>query len=59
MIRRGLLRSWPALTKFYGLKPWDVERLTVDELNEYLRQFDAHQREQRLASQRAQRPRRR
>ena len=59
MIRRALLRQWPALTKFFGLMPWHVDRLTIDELNEYLRQFDAHQREQRLATQRAQRSRRR
>jgi hypothetical protein len=56
-VRRALLRSWPALTRFYGLHPWDVERLTSDELNEYLRQFDAYQREQKLAAQRAKRAR--
>ena len=54
-MRRALLRSWPALSRFYGLKPWDVEQLTVDELNEYLRQFDAYQRERRAAAQRAKR----
>lgn len=60
-MRRALLRSWPALTRFFQLYPWDVERLTTDELNEYLRQFDAYQREQKLAAARANRnqPRRR
>jgi hypothetical protein len=49
------------MTRFYQLYPWDVERLTADELNEYLRQFDQHQREQRLAAAKAKRgqPRRR
>lgn len=54
-MRRALLRSWPALSRFYGLKPWHVDRLTVEEINEYLRQFDAYQREQRAAAQRAKR----
>lgn len=60
-MRRALLKSWPALTRFYGLHPWDAERMTLDELNEYLRQFDQHQREQRLAAAKAKRgqPRRR
>jgi hypothetical protein len=52
-VRRALLRSWPALTKFFGLYPWDVERLTLDELNEYMRQFESYQREQKLAAARA------
>jgi hypothetical protein len=54
-VRRALLRSWPALTRFYQLHPWDVDRLTVDELNEYLRQFDEYQREQQNAVRRARR----
>lgn len=52
-MRRALLRSWPALSRFYQIHPWDVDRLTVDELNEYLRQFDDYQREQKLAATRA------
>ena len=58
-MRRALLRSWPALTKFFGLMPWDVERLTGDELREYVKQFDAVQREQQMAAARAKRRQRR
>lgn len=52
-MRRALLRSWPALTRFYQLMPWQAELLTVDELNEYLRQLDAHHREQQRAAMKA------
>jgi hypothetical protein len=34
-VRRRLLKSWPALSHFYGIHPWDVDRLTVDELIAY------------------------
>jgi hypothetical protein len=54
-VRRDLLKSWPAITKFYGLFPWDMERLTVDELNEYLSQMDDVQRERELERKRAKR----
>ena len=54
-MRRALLRSWPALSKFFGLYPWDIDRLTMDELNEYLRQMDQYQREQQNAARRANR----
>jgi hypothetical protein len=57
MIRRALLRQWPALARFYGIHPWDVDRFTLDELNEYLRQHDDYVRQQRLAAQRANRRR--
>lgn len=43
-MRRALLRSWPALTRYYGLRPWDVDLLTIDELNEYLSDWEEHQR---------------
>jgi hypothetical protein len=46
-VRRALLRQWPALTRFYRLMPWDSERLTIDELNEYIRQYAEYQREMR------------
>jgi Tat protein secretion system quality control protein TatD with DNase activity len=55
MIRRALLKQWPALARFYGIHPWDAERFTLDELNEYLRQLDEHHRQQRLAAQQAKR----
>jgi hypothetical protein len=51
-VRRALLRQWPALTKFYGLFPWHVDQLTVDELAEYLRQMRAYQDEQRRQQRR-------
>jgi hypothetical protein len=44
-VRRALLRQWPALTRFYRLFPWDVERLTVDELEQYVNQYADYQRE--------------
>lgn len=36
-MRRRLLDWWPALSLHYGLHPWDVERLTPDELVAYQR----------------------
>lgn len=60
-MRRALLRQMPALTRFYGLKPWELERFTFDELNEYTRQLAEHQENQaaaaRAAENRAQRRR--
>lgn len=35
-MRAALAEAWPALSRFFGLKPWDVERLTLVELNAYL-----------------------
>lgn len=35
-MRRALREQLPALTRFYGLKPWDVERLTFGELDQYM-----------------------
>lgn len=34
-MRRALLEELPALTKFFGLKPWDIDRLTARELHQY------------------------
>lgn len=59
MIRRALVKSWPALSKFFGLFPWDADRLTMDELNEYLRQFDTFHRDQARVAQRQKRTARR
>lgn len=28
--------EWPALSRVFGLYPWDVERLTLAELNVYV-----------------------
>lgn len=38
-MRRRLLKAWPALSYHFGLRPWDVDRLSMDELNEYLVQI--------------------
>lgn len=35
-MRRAIAPAWPALSRVYGLHPWDVERLTPDELRAYL-----------------------
>lgn len=34
-MRRRFLKSWPALSHVCGIYPWDVDRLTVDELKQY------------------------
>jgi hypothetical protein len=33
------------LTRFYGLRPWDLERMTFREVSEYLAQMDRAQSE--------------
>lgn len=47
-MRRALLAEWPALSRLYGLHPWDVPRLTADELIAYRKHLhqtiDAQQR---------------
>ncbi|HNB93548.1 MAG TPA: hypothetical protein PLX07_01100 [Microthrixaceae bacterium] len=35
-MRRALLPLWPALAARYGLHPWDVDRLTPDEINRFI-----------------------
>jgi hypothetical protein len=52
-VRRALLKQWPALSRFYRLFPWDVDRLTVDELREYVDQYADYQRELKKQNQRA------
>ncbi len=54
-MRRALLRQMPALTRFYGILPRDLESFTIDELNEYLRQYEQHQKDLRQAALRAKR----
>jgi hypothetical protein len=34
-VRRALLSLWPALSRVYGLHPWDVDLLTLAELHAY------------------------
>jgi hypothetical protein len=41
-----LLVRLPSLTKFYGLRPWDLERMTLREVSEYLTQMDRAQAEE-------------
>lgn len=48
-----MLKHWPAITRFYGFHPWDVDRFTLDELNEYVRQFNEHNRAQARAAAQA------
>ncbi len=35
-MRRALCKQWPALSQLYGLHPWDLDRLTGDEVGAYL-----------------------
>ena len=35
-MRRALLKAWPALSRVYGLLPWQVGDLTPDEVRAYL-----------------------
>lgn len=44
-MRRALLEELPALTKFYGVMPWHLERMTLREINEYRTQLAAYQRQ--------------
>lgn len=39
-MRRALLSRLPALTRFYGLTPADIDAMTRNEVNEYLIQMD-------------------
>lgn len=39
-MRAALLHQWPALSRLFGLHPWDVDRLTFDELRAYLEHFE-------------------
>ena len=39
------MKRLPALTAFYGLRPWEIEDLTFAELEQYLRQLDSYERE--------------
>lgn len=36
-MRQALHRELPAFTKFYGLKPWEIERLSFREIETYQR----------------------
>ena len=34
------MKQWPALSRVYGLHPWDTDRMTPDELVGYLADLD-------------------
>lgn len=38
-MRRALLKELPALTQFYGLRPADIDRMTIREISEYQTQM--------------------
>ena len=42
MIRRALVDEWPALSHLYGIHPWDMDRLTLAELEAYVTQMRAN-----------------
>jgi len=42
----------PAITRFYGIRPWEIEQFTMDELNEYLRSMDEYNRQAELNARR-------
>ena len=54
-MRAALLKQWPALTRFYRLMPWDLERLTEAELTEYVTQLSDYNKAQAKAERDAKR----
>lgn len=46
-MRRAIGPRWPALSRHFGVHPWDVERLTFDELAGYLDALDEVERAMR------------
>ena len=51
-MRRALAESLPALTRFYGITPPDLERMTFREIDEYLSQMRQAQRDEEEAVRR-------
>lgn len=45
-MRRALLKRLPALTRFYGLKPADIDAMTLREVAEYNAQYETYLRDQ-------------
>lgn len=55
-MRASLIHLWPALSRRFGIHPWDVERLTFNELEAYVDDLEAEVREiQRQQKQRSRR----
>ncbi len=46
-VREALRSHLPALSATFGLKPWDLEQLTLGELDTYLSALEAMERQQR------------
>ena len=49
-MRAALLEQLPALTRFSGLKPWDLDRMKLREVSEYLSQLRQYQDEMEEAN---------
>lgn len=45
-MRRALLKRLPALTHFYGLRPSDIDSMTLREVSEYVVQMERAQAEE-------------
>lgn len=61
-MRRAVGPGWPALSHYFGVHPWDVERMTYAEVGWYrdaLADLAKQHRQQARAARRPKRPRRR
>lgn len=38
-MRRRLIKALPGLCQFYGIKPWEIERMTLREIAEFQTQL--------------------
>lgn len=55
-MRRALVTELPAFCRFYGVRPWELERFTTDELHEFVTQRRDYETQiARLARQQQQR----
>jgi hypothetical protein len=54
-VRAGLLNAWPGLSHYYGIHPWDVERLSYLELQAYVDDLNEVARAQQRAQSEARR----
>lgn len=41
-MRRALLKQLPHLTRFYGIKPRDIDEMTLREVQEYVLAFEKY-----------------
>lgn len=49
-MRRELLESLPALTRFYSLTPMDIDRMSLREVSEYVTQMNRAREEEERAN---------